>query len=287
MVNHPKFLIVDGYMEAAREELVAGGATTAGELYAKMLKKISPNCVCQIVYPSDNDASLPSQSSLIEYDGLAWTGCSLTVYDNVPAVHNQIELCRKAFEAKIPSFGSCWAAQIAVVAAGGICKPNPNGREMGIARKINLTPDGRAHPMYEGKSSVFDAFISHVDEITHLPPGSINLAGNAFTNIQAVSVIYKGGIFWGLQYHPEYDLHEMARLTWCRLNKLIELKFFENREAGENYVDLLETLHSNPTRKDIEWLLGVDADVIQEDFRQLEVQNWVNRLVLPTMQMRR
>ena len=43
MVNHPKFLIVDGYMEAAREELVAGGATTAGELYAKMLKKISPS----------------------------------------------------------------------------------------------------------------------------------------------------------------------------------------------------------------------------------------------------
>ena len=141
--------------------------------------------------------------------------------------------------------------------------------------------------MYEGKSNVFDAFISHVDEITHLPPGSMSLAGNTFTNIQAVSVKYRGGIFWGLQYHPEYDLHEMARLTWCRLDKLIELKFFENCVAGKKYVDLLETLHSNPTRRDIEWLLGVDTDVTQEGIRQLEVQNWVNRLVLPTMQMRR
>ena len=25
-----------------------------------------------------------------------------------------------------------------------------------------------------------------------------------------------GGIFWALQYHPEYDLHELARLCYCR-----------------------------------------------------------------------
>ena len=31
-------------------------------------------------------------------------------------------------------------------------------------------------------------------------------------------------------------------------------------------------------------LLGIDADVISEDVRLCEVRNWVNRLVLPTMQ---
>ena len=58
---------------------------------------------------------------------------------------------------------------MAVVAAGGTVRANPRGREMGIARKIALTPEGRGHPLYAGKGSVFDAFISHVDEITHLP----------------------------------------------------------------------------------------------------------------------
>ncbi|MDH5412344.1 MAG: type 1 glutamine amidotransferase, partial [Alphaproteobacteria bacterium] len=182
----------------------------------------------------------------------------------------------------VPSFGSCWAAQIAVVAAGGRCAANPRGREMGVARKIALTPEGRSHPLYEGKSSVFDAFISHVDEITHLPPGATLLASNDFTRVQSVSVTYQGGVFWGLQYHPEYDLHEMARLTWCRIDKLMSLGFFKTREDAEAHVDLLETLHQDPSRYDIAWKLGIDADIMNEEVRRTEVRNWINRLVIPS-----
>jgi len=215
--------------------------------------------------------------------GIAWTGCSLTIYDDDPRVGPQIELARAAYESKVPSFGSCWAAQMAVVAAGGIVRANPRGREMGLARKIVLTPEGRGHPLYVGKASVFDAFISHVDEITHLPPGGVLLASNAFTHVQAVSVVHKGGTFWGLQYHPEYDLHELARLTWCRIDKLVSLGFFADRAAGESYVNLLETLHQDPSRKDIAWLLGIDDDVMNDDVRLVEVRNWIDRLVLPNM----
>ncbi len=43
--------------------------------------------------------------------------------------------------------GHTLSTQIAVAAAGGVCARNPRGREMGIARKIALTPEGRAHPM--------------------------------------------------------------------------------------------------------------------------------------------
>jgi GMP synthase (glutamine-hydrolysing) len=154
---------------------------------------------------------------------------------------------------------------------------------MGIGRKIALTPEGRGHPLYFGKSAVFDGFISHVDEITHLPPGAVLLASNAFTHIQAVAVSHKGGQFWGLQYHPEYDLHELARLTWCRIPKLTALGFFKDREAGERYVDQLEVLHQDPSRKDIAWLLGIDDDVMNEDVRLAEVRNWIDRLVLPSM----
>ncbi len=60
-----------------------------------------------------------------------------------------------------------WAAQIAVVAAGGKCGKNPKGREMGIGRKMGLTSEGRVHPMFVGRSTVFDAYISHYDEVLH------------------------------------------------------------------------------------------------------------------------
>jgi GMP synthase (glutamine-hydrolysing) len=287
MPMSPRVLVIDGYTKAAREELRAGGAGVAGDLYAAMLKRILPSARCDILNPSDPGAALPTGAALSGYDGIAWTGCSLTVYHDTPEVRGQIELARAGFAAKVPSFGSCWAAQIAVVAAGGIVQANPRGREMGIARKIALTPEGRGHPLYAGKPSVFDAFISHDDEITHLPPGAVLLASNAHSHVQAVSVAHQGGIFWGLQYHPEYDLHEMARLTWCRIEKLVKRGFFRDRAAAEDYVRLLETLHQDPARKDLAWLLGVDADVTNADVRTLEVRNWLEALVLPTMAQRR
>jgi GMP synthase (glutamine-hydrolysing) len=281
-----RFLVIDGYNREARDELAAGGAGRAGDLYVRMLKKCLPGAECDVIHPADPGAGLPKGAALQQYDGIAWTGCSLTIYEDDPRVGPQIELARAAFESKVPSFGSCWAAQIAVVAAGGIVRANPRGREMGIARKIGLTPEGRGHPLYFGKANVFDAFISHVDEITHLPSGSVLLASNAFTHVQAVSVAHKGGMFWGLQYHPEYDLHELARLTWCRIDKLIKLGFFRDRDAAERYVNLLETLHQDPSRKDIAWLLGIDEDVTNEDVRLTEVRNWIEQLVLPAKQRR-
>ena len=283
MSSEPRFLVVDGYRKGGRAELAAGGATPAGELYAHMLAACHRGCEVDIVYPADAGSSLPRGAELRAYDGLAWTGSSLTVYADDPAVAPQIELARAAFEAGLPSFGSCWAAQIGVVAAGGRCAANPRGREMGIARKITLTADGRAHPLYIGKPAVFDAFISHEDEVTHLPPGALNLASNAFTQVQAVAVTHRAGSLWAVQYHPEYDLHELARLTYCRIDRLVGKGFFADRGAGEDYVNKLETLHQDPSRSDLAWLLGIDADVMNEDVRRVEVRNWIRHLVLPSM----
>jgi GMP synthase (glutamine-hydrolysing) len=284
MAQEPRFLVLDGYSKDGREDLRSGGATTAGELYARMLKACAPKgSEVDIVCPADPDAALPAGAAIEQYDGIAWTGSSLTVFSDDPKVTTQIEFAKAAFDARVPGFGSCWAAQIAVVAAGGRCDVNPKGREMGIARKIALTPEGRAHPLYSGKKSVFDAFISHDDEITHLPPSGSLLASNGHTQVQAVTVTHKGGVFWGLQYHPEYDLHELARLCYCRKQKLTDRGFFLDTDAAQAYVDQLEALHQDPNRKDIAWLLGIDADVMNEDIRRAEVRNWINLLVLPTM----
>ncbi len=283
MANSPHFLVLDGYSKAGREDLTAGGATTAGELYRQMLQSCCEGAVVDVLCPADADATLPAGAAIEQYHGIAWTGSSLTIYHDTDEVKNQIEFARAAFKAKIPSFGSCWAAQIAAVAAGGRCQAHPRGREMGIARKISLTEEGMAHPMYRGKKRVFDAFISHDDEITHMPAAGLVLAGNDFTRIQSVSVVWQGGIFWAPQYHPEYDLHELARLCYCRKQKLVTKGFFSSLEDAQNFVDTLETLHRDPARKDLAWLLGIDQDVMDPDIRQAEVRNWIELLVLPHM----
>ncbi len=278
-----RFLVVDGYTRAAREQLQAGGASVAADLYSAMLERCSPGRpTCDVLFPSDPGADLPGLHDLKAYDGIAWTGCSLGCNDGSLEVESQIALQQRAFEAGLPGFGSCWAAQIAVAAAGGKVQPNPRGREMGIARKIALTPEGRAHPLHEGRPPVFDAFTSHDDEITHLPPGAVALSGNAFTRVQSVCVHRFAGAFWGLQYHPEYDLHEMARLIFCRIEKLVRLGIFTNEGQANACIEDLETLHADPARRDLAWKLGIDSDVMDPQVRETEVRNWILRLVLPS-----
>ena len=98
-----------------------------------------------------------------------------------------------------------------------------------------------------------------------------------------MAITYQGGTLWAVQYHPEYDLHELARLMHCRKQKLIGLSFFADETDATNYIARLETLHSDPTRKDLAWQLGIDSDVMNTDVRTLEVRNWIERLVLPKM----
>ena len=286
MANSLRFLVLDGYSRAGREDLQAGGASTAGTLYERMLKTCGGDCQVDVIYPADPGTSLPKGAELASYDGIAWTGSSLTVYHDTPEVTRQIEFARAAFAAGVPSFGSCWAAQIAVVAAGGVCAPHPRGREMFLARKIALTGEGRGHPLYRDKKSVFDAWISHDDEITHLPPGAVLLASNDFTRVQSVSVGHGRGVFWALQYHPEYDILEMARLIKCRKRKLVDKGFFADMETAQAFVDRLELLHNDPGRKDLAFQLGIDADVMDPWLRQTEVRNWIEQLVIPHAERR-
>jgi GMP synthase (glutamine-hydrolysing) len=154
---------------------------------------------------------------------------------------------------------------------------------MGLARKIHLTAAGRAHPFLAGKPPVYSGFISHVDEVTHLPPGAELLATNDFTEVQAIAVDHQAGSFWAVQYHPEYSLRDMARLIVAREPKLLPEGFFADRAALLAYVEQLEALAAAPDRKDLRWQLDIDDDVLSVSVRQLEFANWLERLVLPRL----
>ena len=280
MADPLRFLIIDGYPEDARGDLKTAGMQLAWKLYANMLQQHAPDATYAVWLPSDTD-SLPDGVSLDAYDGIIWTGCNLTIYDDEPRVTRQIDLAKQAFKVGVPSFGSCWGVQMAAVAAGGEVKANPKGREMGLARKIHLTAAGREHPMLTGKPAVFDAFISHVDEITGIPSGATVLAGNDFTHVQALSITHGKGTFWATQYHPEYDLHEMARLIVARESKLVPLGFFTGHEDLTDLVDRMEALAAKPDKMSLRWQLAIDDDVLSDTIRQCEFVNWINRLVIP------
>lgn len=272
-------LIIDGYDRQGRTNLAQAGCTLAGTLYEQMIKRFLPDARVTILHPADSDETIPAGTDLQSFDAALWTGSSLTIYHQTPEVLRQVALARALFKEGVPSFGSCWALQMASLAAGGSCRLNPNGREFGIARKISLTNDGRAHPLYKDKPSVFDGFTSHFDDVESLPDGAIHLAGNRITKIQAAIVEKDGTPFWAVQYHPEYNLKEVAALTRFRMDGLVSEGRFENHEAAHRFVAELETLHQDPSRFDIAWRLGLDPDVLDVDQRTLEVRNWIHAVL--------
>ena len=191
------FLIVDGYNCGSRDDLAKAGMKLAADLYLEMLQRELPRAHADLLFPSDPGSQIPAGVALKDYDGILWTGCNATIYEKEQRVLDQIELAKRGYEVGTPQFGSCWGLQMAAYAAGGDVKANPRGREMGMARRVHLTPQGRKHPMMAGRTEVFEGFISHVDEVTALPRGSQWLATNDWTRVQAIAVKHKKGEFWG------------------------------------------------------------------------------------------
>jgi GMP synthase (glutamine-hydrolysing) len=272
-------LVLDAYAPEGRAALRSAGGTEAGRLYAALLRRLAPEATVDVAYPADPDPKLPSGADLTSFDGVAWTGSSLTILDERdPRVRRQVELARTVYDAGIPSFGSCWGAQLSVVAAGGRCGASPRGREFGVSRSIALSPAGRAHPLFAGRPAVFDAFTSHADEVVDLGGDAELLASNAWSRVQAVSVEHGPGRFWAVQYHPEYDLHEVASLCRLRADELVRQGSFASRAAADGYADDLEALHRDPSRGDLARAHGLGPDLLDADLRTREVRNWLRAL---------
>jgi GMP synthase (glutamine-hydrolysing) len=183
-------------------------------------------------------------------------------------------------------FGSCWGLQILTAAAGGSVRKNPNGRELGFGRGIRVTEAGRKHPMYIGKPDVFNAPTVHLDEVEALAPGMTVLASNAVSQVQSAEIRHNGAIAWGVQYHPEYPLCEIAAIVRRVGMRLIGEGFFQDENDIKTYAAELDILDRDPDCKRLSWRHGISKNVLDRKLRTSEVANWIEFQVLPTRMKR-
>ena len=279
-------LIVDGAPSVSQDLLVASGGRRHGPNYGAALASQARDSVGDVktyVLGAADGESLPQGMALSDFDGIAWTGSPLNAYHDTPEVTRQIQFARTAFASGVPCFGSCWGLQVMMVALGGTVRLNPRGAEMGVARSILLTEEGRGHPMYAGKPAVFDALCVHQDEVERLPDGAIRLAGNGVSDVQAVSLHDGDRSFWGVQYHPEYDLLQIAAMFRRSARRLVDRGLLPDMPTAETFAADLRALHDDPSRKDIAWRYGISADIIDPDRHRVEFANWLKVEVAPRM----
>jgi GMP synthase (glutamine-hydrolysing) len=276
-----RFLVIEGNTRADREKHRSVFGSTPSDSYAEVVRGLSPGAICDVAYPADEGSNTPDGGGLAGYDGIFLTGSALNIYDATPPITRQVALMRAIYASQTPCFGSCWGIQVAAVAAGGDVRVNARGREIGFARNIAPTQDGRAHPMLAGRPVAFDAPAVHLDTVTVIPPGATVLAANALTQVQAAEIVHDGGCFWGVQYHPEFDLRELAAILARLADKLVEENFCASRDDALAYVRDLETLHGDPARSDLAWRYGLDAQVLDPALRLTEIANFIAHRVAP------
>jgi GMP synthase (glutamine-hydrolysing) len=279
-VNSARILVLDGNVAEFRARQIATLGYDAGGGYARVLRSIDPSLQIDIVTAADEDPGFPTGVGLDAYDGVAMTGSALNIYQGGAPVLRQIELAKAVFAAGVPFFGSCWGLQVAVTAAGGMVRANPRGREFGFARRVALTDTGRAHALYAGKATVFEAPTIHRDEIALLPSGAQVLASNDY-GLQSAVFTHGRGCFWGVQYHPEYDFIDLAATAERYGETLVHEGKFKDESEQAAFVADLRLLQSDPSDTALLWKHGLGAAICTESLRRLELSNWLHAQVRP------
>lgn len=268
-----RILVAEGNAPAGRARIAESTGSTPSESYAAALRRLAPDATIDICFPADPDPLLPA--ALDSYGGVAVTGSSLNIYRREPESTRQVDFVRSVFAVGLPMFGSCWGLQLATVAAGGEVAANPRGREVAFARKVTLTEAGRAHAMHGGRALAFDAPAIHADEVATLAPGTIVTATNAMSQVQAAEIRVGSSVVWGVQYHPEYKLDEVAATLRRYGQILVDESFFASLDALETYAREVGALGADATRRDIAWRLDIGRELLVEEERMREIANWI------------
>ncbi|MEJ1936940.1 gamma-glutamyl-gamma-aminobutyrate hydrolase family protein, partial [Nostoc sp. NIES-2111] len=128
-----------------------------------------------------------------------------------------------------------------------------------------------------GRAHAWDAPAIHLDAVVQLPPECEVLATNAATEVQALEIRHAGGVFWGVQYHPEFSLAELAVILRRYREPLLADRFFLSEEEHARFVEELAELGRDPARRDLAWRYGIGEDILRADRRLTEIANFMAR----------
>ncbi|MCD2324476.1 type 1 glutamine amidotransferase [Sphingomonas sp. IC-56] len=281
-----RFLVAECEPPEAREKRRESVGRSSGETYLEVLHKLAPGAECDRLKPTDSRAEIPSREALSAYDAVFLTGSPLHLWQDSPEARRQIEFMQKVFASGTPSFGSCAGLQVACVAAGGKVRSMGQRREAGFARRLVATDAGRNHPLLDGRPASYDAPAIHTDEVEQLPEGATLLASNRVTHVQAAEIRCGDGVFWGVQYHPEISLREVAAALRRQSDDLLEHGLARSEADVEQLAEQVDALHEAPDRADLAWRLGLDDQVTVPEQRTRELRNFIEYLVQPTRSRR-
>jgi GMP synthase (glutamine-hydrolysing) len=146
-----------------------------------------------------------------EFDAVLVMGGPMGADDDKdhPWLTAEKQLVREVVEAGRPLLGVCLGVQLLASALGAQVR-TMESPELGLL-PVELTPEGREHPLFEGVEDPFPSLQWHGDTFD-LPDGAVRLASSPVAANQAFQA---GERSFGIQFHLEVT-REMAR-EWAEV----------------------------------------------------------------------
>jgi GMP synthase (glutamine-hydrolysing) len=146
-----------------------------------------------------------------EFDAVLAMGGPMGADDDTehPWLSAEKQLVRESVEAGRPFLGVCLGVQLLASALGAPVR-SMESPELGLL-PVELTAEGREHPLFEGLDDPFPSLQWHGDTFD-LPPGAVRLASSPAAANQAFQAGERG---FGIQFHLEVT-PEMAR-EWAQV----------------------------------------------------------------------
>jgi hypothetical protein len=95
------------------------------------------------------------------------------------------------------------------------------------------------------------------------------------TQVQAAELRFDRGVFWGVQYHPELALGEIAAALRMQATSLVEAGLALDEKGVRARADEIDALHRDPDSRALRWRIGVDGELADDRSRRREIINFL------------
>jgi GMP synthase (glutamine-hydrolysing) len=255
-------LIVEGNIREDSEFFIKAAGASAADNLKNLILKIEPSANTEIINPGHDDETSKALQNMSKYSGIVFTGGAMRINDMTDVIKKHINFASNCFNQKKKILAICWGLQVCSTAAGGKVNPGLNGAHIGIASDVIINEDGDKHFIYKNKKKKFTTPAFNFDEVIELPKNSILLSSDSVNKVMGVSFKAGNSEITGLQYHPDYEYHQMINLIVGRKERLFNNKNFLDEDEYEKHISYIKSENA----------------LLNFNDRSCEVRNWLNHI---------
>ena len=253
-------LIVEGNIPKDSEVFIRAAGVSASVNLKNLVLKLEPNSNVKIINPGIDEETKKALEVINIYHGIIFTGGAMRINDLTDEIKKHINFASNCFNHKKKILAICWGLQVCSTAAGGRVAPGKNGAHIGIASSVEINKEGQKNLIYKNKKIKFTTPAFNFDEVCETPEGATLLSSDKVNKVMCVYFKSGNSEIWGLQYHPDYEYHQMINLSNERKDQMIANKYFKDKNDFENHINYI---------KDEDKKLDFEN-------RTCEVKNWLN-----------